>query len=44
MDSFLDMFELVKDYCRERMPANPYSLWIKDLGCESFTHNRPSSL
>ena len=39
MNSKLEMFELVKDYCRQQMPASPYSLWIKDIGCEALSHD-----
>ena len=38
MDSTMEMFELIKDYCRQQMPAGPYSLWIKDIVCEKFDH------
>ena len=39
MSTMSDMFELVKDYCKQEMPASPYSLWIKDIVCERFDHN-----
>lgn len=39
MDSTMEMFELIKDYCRQQMPAGPYSLWIKDIVCQKFDHN-----
>lgn len=39
MDSTMEMFELIKDYCRQQMPAGPYSLWIKDIVCSKFDHN-----
>jgi chromosomal replication initiator protein len=38
MDDCIEMFELVKEYCKGQMPASPYSLWIKDLSCKSLTH------
>ncbi|MEG2204494.1 MAG: DnaA/Hda family protein, partial [Oscillospiraceae bacterium] len=39
MDSRLEMFGLVKEYCRQQMPASPFSLWIKDITCEALTHD-----
>lgn len=38
MDSTMEMFELIKDYCRQQMPAGPYTLWIKDIVCSKFDH------
>lgn len=39
MESTLEIFSLIKDYCRQEMPASPYSIWIKDIVCESFDQN-----
>ena len=36
MDSTMEIFEMIKENCKEKMPAGPYTLWIKDIVCESF--------
>jgi chromosomal replication initiator protein len=38
MESQVEIFALIKEYCRQEMPASPYSIWIKDITCESFDH------
>ncbi|MBQ4539083.1 MAG: chromosomal replication initiator protein DnaA [Oscillospiraceae bacterium] len=36
MDSTMEIFEMIKDHCREKMPTGPYTLWIKDIVCEKL--------
>ena len=38
MDSFSELFDMVKEYCRRELSDVPYSLWIKDIACEQFDH------
>ena len=33
MSSYAEVFTMVKECCREQMPASPYGLWIKDIEC-----------
>lgn len=36
MDSPREIFEMIKEHCQTKMPAIPYSLWIKDIVCEKL--------
>lgn len=39
MNSTVEMFSMIQDYCRQLMPAGPYNLWIRDIVCEKFDYN-----
>ncbi|MBP1578287.1 MAG: chromosomal replication initiator protein DnaA [Oscillospiraceae bacterium] len=38
MDSTMEIFEMIKGFCQNQLPAGPYSLWIKDIECEKLNH------
>ena len=38
MDSTMEIFEMIKLYCQNQLPAGPYSLWIKNIECEKLNH------
>ncbi len=39
MDSYQDIWNLVKDYCKQKESSTIYSLWIEPLQLESFKEN-----
>jgi len=34
----MDLFPLVKDYCKRQMPESPYTIWISNLECSHLDH------
>ncbi|MEG1971534.1 MAG: chromosomal replication initiator protein DnaA [Oscillospiraceae bacterium] len=39
MNTCSEIFSMVKDFCREEMPASPYGLWIEDIKCTELTND-----
>ena len=39
MDSFEELFSLVKEYCKTQMTEVAYNIWIKDITAESFDND-----
>ena len=36
VDSPMEIFEIIKEHCKGKMPAGPFSLWIKDIVCDKL--------
>ena len=40
MDSFTELWELIKDECKKQVSESIYNVWFKDMELVSFTDKR----